>query len=116
MAQLVARLNGIQEATSSNLVSSTSRNLKRTPFCFRFFTIKIRGEIFKMDIGSIIKSVGIDYIKSHNQTAGKVVELFNHIDETVKCAQNLPAPVQAELQQMFVAALAANGISININR
>ena len=69
-----------------------------------------------MDLGSIIKGVIIDYIKSHNLTTGKVVELFNHLDEAVKCAQSLPAPVQAELQQMFVAAFAANGISININR
>ena len=69
-----------------------------------------------MDFLSIIKSVSIDYIKSHNEIAGKVVELFNHIDETIKCAQSLPMPVQMELQQLFISALAANGISINYNR
>ena len=68
----------------------------------------------QMDFWSIIKSVGIDYIKSHNETAGKVVEMFDYIDETIKCVQSLPIPVQAELQQLFVSALAANGISINI--
>ena len=69
-----------------------------------------------MDILSIIKSVGIEYIKNHNVTAVKIIELFNHIDETVKCAQSLPAPIQSELQQLFVSALATNGISINFNR
>ena len=69
-----------------------------------------------MDILSIIKSVGIEYIKNHNVTAGKIIELFNHIDETVKCAKSLPAPIQSELQQLFVSALATNGISINFNR
>ena len=69
-----------------------------------------------MDILSIIKSVGIEYIKNHNVTAGKIIELFNHIDETVKCAQSLPAHIQSELQQLFVSALATNGISINFNR
>ncbi len=69
-----------------------------------------------MDFWSIIKGVGIDYIKSHNETAGKVVELFNHIDGTIKCAQSLPMPVQVELQQLLVSAFAANGISINYSR
>ncbi len=46
-----------------------------------------------MNLGTIIQSVIIDYIKSHNETTGKVVELLNHIDETVKCAQSLPIPV-----------------------
>ena len=69
-----------------------------------------------MDFWSIIKGVIIDYIKSHNETAGKGGELFNHIDETIKCAQSLPMPVQVELQQLLVSALAANGISINFNR
>ena len=69
-----------------------------------------------MELGSIIKGVIIDYIKKYNLTAGKVVDMVNHIDEAVKCAQSLPAPVQAELQQMFVAAFAANGIALNFNR
>ena len=69
-----------------------------------------------MDFGSIIKGVIIDYIESHNLTAGKVVELFNHLDEAVKCAQSLPASVQAELQQMLATAFAAKGITLNFNR
>ena len=69
-----------------------------------------------MDLYSIIKGVFIEYIKSHNETSGKVIELFDHINEAIKCAQSLPIPVQAELQQMFLVALAANGISLNFNR
>lgn len=69
-----------------------------------------------MDLGSIIKGVIIDYIKSHDETSGKVIELFDHINETVKCAQSLPVPVQAELRQLLLAAFAANGISLNFNR
>ena len=69
-----------------------------------------------MDLGSIIKGVIIDYIKSHDETSGKVIELFDHINETVKCAQSLPVPVQAELQQLLLAAFAANGIPLNFNR
>ena len=69
-----------------------------------------------MDFWSIIKGVIIDYIKSHNETAGKVVELFNHIVETIKCPPSLPRPLHLELQQLLVSALAANGISINFNR
>ncbi len=69
-----------------------------------------------MNLGTIIQSVIIDYIKSHNETTGKVVELLNYIDETVKCAQSLPMPVQIELQQLLVSAFVANGISINFNR
>ena len=67
-------------------------------------------------VGEIIKSVGIEYIKSHNEAAGQVVELFNHLDETVKCAQSLPASIQAELLHLIFSALAANGITLNINR
>ncbi len=69
-----------------------------------------------MDSYSVIKNVIIDYIKSHNETSGKVVELFDHINETIKCAQSLPVHVQAELQQMLLTAFAANGISLNFNR
>ena len=32
IAQLVARLNGIQKVRGSNPLSSTNQNLKRTPF------------------------------------------------------------------------------------
>ncbi len=69
-----------------------------------------------MNFGSIIKGVITDYIKSHNETSGKVVELFDKLNEFVKCAQSLPVSVQAELQQLFLTAFAANGISINFNR
>ena len=69
-----------------------------------------------MDLYSIIKGVFIDYIKCHNETSGKVIELLDHINEAIKCAQSLPIPVQTELQQMFLAALTANGISLNFNR
>ena len=44
MAQLVARLNGIQKVRGSNPLSSTKRNLKRTPFgenSFRFFLFAV---------------------------------------------------------------------------
>ena len=69
-----------------------------------------------MDLGSIIKGVIIDYIKSHNETCGKVVELFDKLNEFIKCGQSLSVPVQAELQQLFLTALEANGISISFNR
>lgn len=69
-----------------------------------------------MDLASIIKGVIIDYIKSHNETSGKVIELLDHINETAQCAQSLPVVVQAELRQLLLAALVANGISANFNR
>ncbi len=69
-----------------------------------------------MDFGSIVKGVIIDYIKSHNETNGIVVELFDKLNEFVNCVQSLPTSVQAELQHLLLTALAANGISINFNR
>ena len=69
-----------------------------------------------MDLYSVIKNVITNYIKSHNETSGKIIELFDHINETIKCAQSLPVPVQAELQQLLLAAFAVNGISINFNK
>lgn len=65
-----------------------------------------------MDLGSIIKGAIIEFLKSHNENSGKIVEFLNHIDEAAKCVQSLPMPLQNELLQSISIALAANGITI----
>lgn len=65
----------------------------------------------QQDYYSFIKNVFIEYAKSHNEDRGKVLEIFNHIDEAVKTAQSLPLSVQEELKSMLYNGLTINGIS-----
>jgi len=69
-----------------------------------------------MDLGSIIKGAIIEYIKSHNEDSGKVVEFFNLIEEIDKCTQSLPIHIRNELLQAISLALTANGIIIQLKR
>lgn len=66
-------------------------------------------------IESIVKNVVSSYVKEHSETAAEVVDLFNHLNAAVKCAQSLPGAAQAELRQLLVSALAAKGIYVNFN-
>lgn len=69
-----------------------------------------------MDLGSIIKGAIIEYIKSHNEDSGKIIEFLNLINEINKCAQSLPIHTRNELLQAISLALAANGITIQLKR
>ena len=62
------------------------------------------------DISSLIKTALTEYVKAHNEYSGKVMDLFNHIDDTVKAAQNLPAEIRFEVGQIIWGILVANGI------
>ena len=36
------------------------------------------------DVNSVMKSFIIEYVKSHNEYSGKILEAFNHVDEALK--------------------------------
>lgn len=62
------------------------------------------------DINSVMKNFIIEYIKSHNEQSGKIMEAFDHIDEGLKILQGLPLDVQNELKQGIANILIAQGI------
>ena len=64
------------------------------------------------EASSVFKTILIEFIKSHNEYAGKVLEIANHLDEAATVAQSLPTNIQLELKQIIWSALAANGIII----
>lgn len=59
----------------------------------------------------IIKNAVIEYVKGRNEDVGKVMDIFNHIDEAIKISKTLPQQLNNELNQVVYNALMANGIS-----
>lgn len=57
----------------------------------------------------LIKTAFIEYIKSHNEYEGKIVEFYNHINEAGKVFYSLPESIQNDLIQLILSGLAANG-------
>lgn len=64
------------------------------------------------EIISVIKKILIEFTKNHNEYAGKVLEIINHLNEATVIAQSLPADIQIELRNIILGALAAYGIII----
>ncbi len=95
-------------------VGVTNENLKRTQkgVSFRFFAISKyeKEDIMNKDVNSVMKSFVIEYVKSHNEHSGKILEAFNHVDEALKILQSLPFDVQNEIQQGIKKALFAQGL------
>lgn len=62
------------------------------------------------ETSSVFKTVLREFVKSHNEYAGKLLEFANHLDEAVTIAQSLPSNIQQELKKLILSELAANGI------
>lgn len=62
------------------------------------------------DMSSSLKNAFIEYVKSHSEYEGDVIEIFNHIDEANKALKKLPLDMQNELGQIILSTLALNGI------
>lgn len=63
------------------------------------------------NVFEIMKSAVINYVKERKEDIGKVMEIFNHIDEAIKISKSLPPQLNNELNQVAYNALMANGIS-----
>ncbi len=63
------------------------------------------------DVSSLIKTALIEYVKSHDEYNGKIMDFINHIDEAIKVIQSLPIDAQNDLKQTISNILIANGIS-----
>ena len=63
------------------------------------------------DVGSLIKTALIEYVKCHDEYSGNIMDFINHIDEAIKVIQSLPIDAQNELKQTVSNILIANGIS-----
>lgn len=62
------------------------------------------------DVSGLIKSALIKYVKSHNEYDGKIMEIFNNIDEAINAGQSLPLDIQNDLKNIILGALVTNGI------
>ncbi len=62
------------------------------------------------DMSSPIKKALLEYVKSHNDKDGKIMEFINNIDEAAKVAQSLPVDTQNDLMQIIMSGLVASGI------
>ncbi len=62
------------------------------------------------DMSSPIINALIEYVKSHNDQYGKIMEFVNHLGEAEKVAKSLPINVQNDLMQIIVEGLIARGI------
>ena len=71
-------------------------------------------DIMNKDVNSVMKTFIIEYVKSHTEHSGKILEAFNHVDEALKILQSLPLDVQNEIQQGIKKALFAQGLTRNI--
>lgn len=63
------------------------------------------------DVSSLIKTALIEYVKSHDEYNGKIMDFINYIDEAIKVIQSLPIDAQNDLKQTISNILIANGIS-----
>lgn len=50
----------------------------------------------KNNVVEIIKNVVIEYVKGRNEDVGKVMDIFNHIDEAIKISKTLPPQLNNE--------------------
>lgn len=62
------------------------------------------------DMSLPIKKALLEYVKSHNDKDGKIMEFINNIDEAAKVAQSLPVDTQNDLMQIIMSGLVASGI------
>ncbi len=62
------------------------------------------------DMSSPIKKALLEYVKSHNDKDGKIMEFINNIDEAAKVAQSLPVDTQNDLMQIIMSGFVASGI------
>lgn len=62
------------------------------------------------DTIGLIKNALIEYVKSHNEHSGKIMEFFDKVDGATKIAQSLPIETQNDLRNIILSILVANGI------
>lgn len=62
------------------------------------------------DVIGLIKNALIEYVKSHNEYSGKIMEFFDKVYDATKIAQSLPIETQNDLRNNVLSILAANGI------
>lgn len=62
------------------------------------------------EIVSLIKKAFIEYAKSHSEYQGKIMDIFNHLDEALQINQSLPIDVQNSLGQIVWGIFAACGV------
>ena len=62
------------------------------------------------DTIGLIKNALIEYVKSHNEHSGKIMEFFFNFDGATKIAQSLPIETQNDLRNIILSILVANGI------
>lgn len=62
------------------------------------------------DTIGLIKNALIEYVKSHNEHSGKIMEFFDKVDVATKIAQSLPIETQNDLRNIILSILVANGI------
>ncbi len=65
-----------------------------------------------MNFDDIIKTAIIEYMKSHNEDAGKLSDFLNKFEEAGKSFYDLPQNIKDELGQIIEKILALNGIII----
>ncbi len=56
------------------------------------------------DLKTIVKEILIDFTKKHNEYSGKIMEVFNHVDESIKILESLPIEMQNEIKQKLFLA------------
>lgn len=66
-----------------------------------------------MNPNDIFKDLILEYIKAHNESEGKLVEAFNHIQEAQKILNSLPQNIQRDVWELITQALAHSGWHYN---
>lgn len=60
---------------------------------------------------SFLKTALIEYVKSHDEYRGKILEFIDHIDKAAEVAQSLPADIKEEMRRILINFSFANGIT-----
>ena len=63
----------------------------------------------QQDINNIIKNAFVEYVKSHNEYEGTIMEIADHMVEANKAIHKLPINLQKEIWQLLSILLAKNG-------
>ncbi len=59
---------------------------------------------------AVFRAILTEFVKSHNEYAGKVMEFADHLDQAVEIAQSLPMDIQMQLKEFLCGAMAARGM------
>lgn len=63
-----------------------------------------------IDVGELLKCALTEYVKSHNQYSGLILEFTNKLSDVMKTFYQLPQNIQSDIGKKIIELMIANGV------